>query len=42
VYEVSVLPSMKKGELVGHIVINMLSLMSTVMIICYDGNMNQP
>jgi hypothetical protein len=41
VYEVSVLPSMTKGEIVGHIVIDMFSLMSTVMISCYDGNINQ-
>jgi hypothetical protein len=33
VYEVSVFPSMTKGEIVGHIVIDMLSLMSTVDVI---------
>ena len=32
-YEFSVLPSMTKGEIVGHIVIDMLSLMSTVDVI---------
>jgi hypothetical protein len=32
VYEVSVFPSMTKGEIVGHIVIHVLSLMSTVII----------
>ena len=31
-YEVSVFPSMTKGEIVGHNVIHVLSLMSTVMI----------
>jgi hypothetical protein len=42
VYEVSVFPSMKKGEIVGHIVIDVLSLMSTsrchydVMMSCYE------
>jgi hypothetical protein len=41
VYEVSVFPSMTKGDVVGHIVIDMLSLMSTIMISCYDSNMNQ-
>jgi len=29
------------SKIVGHIVIDMLSLMSIVMISCYDGNMNQ-
>jgi hypothetical protein len=33
VYEVSVFPSMTKGEIVGHIVIDMLSLMSKVDVI---------
>jgi hypothetical protein len=31
VYEVGVFPSMKKGEIVGHSVINVLSLMSEEM-----------
>jgi hypothetical protein len=30
-YEVSVFPSMTKGEIVGHIFIDVLSLMSTSM-----------
>jgi hypothetical protein len=33
VYEVGVLPSMTKGEIVGHSVIDVLSLMSTVDVI---------
>jgi hypothetical protein len=33
VYEVGVLPSMTKGDIVGHIVIDMLSLMSIVNVI---------
>jgi hypothetical protein len=32
VYEVSVFPSMRKGEIIGHIFIDILSLMSTIMI----------
>ena len=36
-YEFSVFPSMTKGDIVGHIFIHVLSLMSTVMI-SYDGN----
>jgi hypothetical protein len=34
VYEVGVLPSMTKGDIVGHSVINVLSLMSNSITIC--------
>jgi hypothetical protein len=32
VYEVGVFPSMKKGDIVGHIVIHVFSLMSIVIV----------
>jgi hypothetical protein len=36
VYEVSVFPLMKKGEIVGHSVINVLSLVSNSRKVCRD------